>query len=142
MNTLISTTIALWIRIALVLLGATLLMVSLSFYQRRYSPDPEWVRKLMHMGSGLLALSFPWLFVTAWPVLLLAITSALGMLAVRYCAALDTRVGGVVGRVGRRSLGEIYFPLGIALLFLLTVGQPLRYAMPLLLFQSTQRPGS
>ena len=49
-----------------VLLGA------LSVYQRLVRPNPEWLRKLIHMGMGIVTLSFPWLFAKAWPVLLMS----------------------------------------------------------------------
>ncbi len=47
------------------------LLGALQLFQRRFSPHPELPRKLLHAGSGLLTLSFPFLFDRLWPVLLL-----------------------------------------------------------------------
>lgn len=108
-----------WVGIGLVLAALGGLMGSLRVYQRFGSPHPELVRKLLHMGMGLTTLSFPWLFTEAWPVLLLAGLSIVGLLSVRVIGYLQDRLGSVLGGVKRVSLGEVYFPLAIALLFLL-----------------------
>lgn len=64
------------LKIVAVILCTAGLMAGLAVYQRRRSPHPEWVRKLMHMGSGLIALSLPWLFSEAWPVIVLALLAS------------------------------------------------------------------
>jgi phytol kinase len=108
-----------WLGIGLVLAILVVLMAALRLLQRLVSPHPELVRKLLHMGMGLVTLTFPWVFHTAWPIFLLAVLSVAGMLAVRLVSGLKRSVGGVIGGVERASLGEIYFPLAVAILFLL-----------------------
>jgi phytol kinase len=130
-----------WLGIGLVLAILTGLMGGLRLLQWLAAPHPELVRKLLHMGMGLVTLTFPWLFDTAWPVLLLAVLSIIGLLAVRLVSSLKSSVGGVVGGVGRGSLGEIYFPLAVAILFVLFLYSDeavrerrlLLYAIPVLL---------
>src|SRR5262245_59802435 len=39
--------------------------------QRHYRLHPELVRKLVHIGMGLATLSLPWLFASAWSVVVL-----------------------------------------------------------------------
>jgi phytol kinase len=110
------------------------LIGALRWYKRRYQPHPELVRKLLHIGMGLTALTFPWLFTSPWPVLLLAAITVPGLLLFRRVKTLKRQLGGVIDGVERtESLGEIYFPLGVAALFLLSGGEPLRYSIPLLL---------
>lgn len=118
--------------ILLVLTAVSALMALLSVYQRRCHPDPELVRKLMHMGSGMIAASFPWVFGQIWPVLLLATMSFTGMLAVRHLRSLNRACGDVLGGVKRQSLGELYFPMAVGLLFVLTRGEPVAYLVPIL----------
>src|SRR5262249_38352975 len=116
-------------------------MTALKFYQRRCRPHPEWVRKLLHMGMGLVTLSFPWLFDELWPILVLVVLSVAGMLALRCVRVLKCGLGSVVGGVDRASLGEVYFPVGVAILFVLYLqedpGCPARrillYCIPILL---------
>jgi phytol kinase len=108
--------------------------------QKWCDPHPELVRKLLHIGMGLVAVSFPWLFDSAWPVLLLGAVSLGGMIALRTVESLRASVGKVVSAVGRASLGEVYFPLAIAILWLLYLHETwsfekraLLYCVPLLL---------
>jgi phytol kinase len=108
------------------------LMTAIRIFQRRCSPHPEWSRKLMHVGTGLLALSLPWLFESPWPVLILCAAGATGMVVIKRAARLRETVGCVVGDVARRSAGDITFPLGIAAAFLLSEGDRLLYGVPVL----------
>ena len=57
-----------WTGIAVMLLALALLLGAVRIYQRRFSPEPEIPRKIMHLLMGLLTLSFPWLFSQRWPV--------------------------------------------------------------------------
>lgn len=128
-----------WLGMALVVGALAGLMSALRLYQKTCAPSPEWVRKLLHMGMGLVVLSFPWLFDRSWPVVVLAGVTSLGLLAVRVVKGLRDRVGDVIGGVARESLGEIYFPIAVATLFVLTLHeeQPferraLLYCIPIL----------
>ncbi|MCC6167348.1 MAG: hypothetical protein IT329_08985 [Caldilineaceae bacterium] len=122
-----------WLKIGLVLAAIGGLMAALAAYQRRYAPHPEWVRKLMHIGAGLVALSLPWLFHNPRPVILLAVLAALAMAGVKWLAALRDSVGRVTGSVVRSTLGEICFPLAAGMLFVLARGDRLLYSIPLLI---------
>jgi len=81
---------------------------------------------------GLVTLTFPWLFHDAWPVLLLSALAIAALAAFRFLPALQARFGQVLHGVERKSWGEIYFPLAVALLFLLADGHRLFYVIPLL----------
>ena len=111
------------------------LMGLLSLYGRRHPFDPELSRKLFHAGGGLVALTFPLLFADAWPVLALAALTVAGLHALKRVRMLRDGPGAVLYGVGRASVsrGELYFPLGVALLFLLARGDALSYAVPLLI---------
>jgi phytol kinase len=118
-----------------VLLGAFLLWLgALKLYQHFRSPDPEHLRKLLHTGSGLLTLSFPWLFDTPTPAILLCAASASLLLAVKVIPAFRRELGQVVDGVDRETLGEVYFPIAVALLFVLAHGRdPLLFTVPILI---------
>lgn len=109
------------------------LMLALSAYQKRRKPHPEWVRKLMHLGAGAIALSLPWLFRENWPVIALSLLAAGGMFAVTTLTALRSSLGAVTGGVFRRTLGEVCFPLGAGVIFLLADGDWLLYTIPILI---------
>jgi phytol kinase len=124
--------------IAIVLAAFGGFLGGLRLYQKWASPHPELLRKVLHVGMGLVAVSFPWLFDASWPVLLLGALSVAGMLAMRMVKVLNESIGLVVSGVGRVSLGEIYFPLAIAVqwhiyLFTEFEHRTLLYCVPLML---------
>lgn len=124
---------AVWLSILLVLTTLGGVMMALYHWQRLASPHPELVRKLLHIPMGLMTLSFPWLFETVQSVLLVGGLAIATLLALRYYPPLASRFGQVLGGVKRRSLGEIYFPLSVMLLFGLTPHQPLLFCIPILI---------
>jgi len=96
-------------------LGALLALLRL--FQVLAAPHPEVTRKLLHIGMGMVTLALPWLFDELWPVLVLAAVSVVLLLSLRLVKALKHGLGSVVVGVDRASLGEIYFPLAVAILF-------------------------
>lgn len=122
-----------WLGMGLVLAAFGVLMGGLRASRRGRSPEPELLRKLLHAGMGLVTLALPWLFRTAWPVLLLAGAFIAGLTALRASSKMRRRFGGVIDGVARESLGEIYFPLGVGLVFLLSGGDPIRFCVPVLI---------
>lgn len=116
-------------------LGAfVLLFAGLQLYARATSPEPETTRKLFHTGSGILTLSFPFLFREAWPVFLLTGASAVLVATVKFVPALRRRYGTVANRVDRTTMGEVYFPLAVAFLFAWTLGaNRLLFVIPILM---------
>ena len=122
-----------WIGIALVLLALVGLMGMLRVYGRRRRPHPEVLRKLLHVGMGLVTLSFPWIFTETWPAWVLAAISVLLLAATKAPNPLQRKLGGVVDGVGRNSLGDIYFPISVALIFQFADREPIFYCIPILL---------
>lgn len=122
-----------WLNLAIVLVILSGLIAGLRAYQQRFKPHPEIVRKLLHVPMGLLTLGFPWLFDRPLPVILLAVIATAVLLALRFYPPLHARFGSVVGGVERRSLGEVYFPIAVAVLFTLAHTAPLLYCIPLLM---------
>ncbi|MDJ1173703.1 diacylglycerol/polyprenol kinase family protein [Roseofilum capinflatum] len=109
------------------------LIILLRVYQQWYSPHPEWVRKLLHVGMGLVTLSFPWLFDSPVPVIGLAIGAIAFLCSIKFIPFFHARLGSVTDGVGRSSWGEVYFPLSVALVFTLSQGDLVCYLIPMLL---------
>lgn len=122
-----------WAGIAGVLVALLAALGLVKLYQRTYSPPPETPRKMIHVLMGLVALSFPWVFTQRWPVMLLAVFATTAMLAVRLIGPLRKGVGSVLHSVDRASLGEVCFPVSIALVWWLSYGRPLLYVIPVLM---------
>ena len=117
-----------------VILGASrLLLYAMGVMQRRLDPPPEVIRKLMHAGMGTVLLLCPCFFDRAWPVVLLAAVFVGLLIAREYLPFLHRHVSHVIYGVERHSLGEFYFPMTTAVLFLLARGRCLEFYVPMML---------
>lgn len=101
-------------------------------YQMLSRPEPEMVRKLFHLGGGLLGLPLPWLFRGLGPVVALAAAVAALFVALRAVPALRNGIGQVLAGVKRKTVGEFCFVSSFCLLFWLAKGDKLLYGVPLL----------
>jgi phytol kinase len=87
----------------------------------------ETTRKLVHVGLGLLAAAFPWLFGRRWPVLILCAAFAVLLFVTRR----QGRLASVHG-IERDSLVAICFPVAVGLVFAFSFGRPAAYAAAIL----------
>ncbi len=116
------------------LLGAlVILLVGLKALEKRGRLHPESLRKGVHVGMGLVVLPLPWIFDRVWPVIVLAALACGALVATRSIRSLRGGIGTVLGGVGRDSLGEIYFPIAVTVLFVLSQGDWLLYVVPILM---------
>jgi phytol kinase len=95
--------------------------------RRRRAASPEVTRKLVHALSGLVAATFPWLFASAWSVLVLTASFAALIGTTRRLGLL-----GSVHGVSRRTEGGLYYPAGVLLLFVLAAHRPEAYVPAML----------
>src|SRR5215216_2769374 len=110
-----------------VLLG---IQLGVRLWRRGHPKRAEFARKIMHVSLGLLTLSFPWVFDQAWPVFVVCGAIAIWLVLVRRLALVKSHFGGAI-EVERVSWGEVYFPIGVATLFVLSAGNPILYCVPL-----------
>lgn len=132
-----------WIAIVVFLAAFLALVGALILVSRLRAPHPEVTRKLLHTGSGLLTLLFPFLFSEFWPVLLLTTGSALLIGVLKLVPAARRHSGRMVDGVGRTTWGEIYFPIAVAVVFWLSMGQsPLLFCVPVLVLTLADATGA
>ncbi len=93
---------------------------------RKLGATKEQTRKTAHVGSGLLAAAFPYIFGSPWTVTIIAAGFFVVVAGSRHFGQLQ----GVHG-VDRVSYGAQAFPVVIAVLFWLTPGQPALYVIPI-----------
>lgn len=125
--------IPVWAGIASVMLALAVLLGGVRLYQQRFSPEPEIPRKMMHVLMGLVTLSFPWVFAERWPVIVLGVLATGAMIALRTLGPLRRGVGNVLHAVNRESLGEVAFPVSIAIVWWFSFGDWLLFVVPVLL---------
>ncbi len=111
------------VAVSLVLLG----VVGTAEALRRLGLEAELTRKLVHVGSGVVAGSFPWLFRSAWSVAGLA--SVFMALMV-----ISGRAGGLrsIHGVRRPTAGALCFPIAVAVAFAAAGDRPHAYLPALL----------
>jgi len=95
--------------------------------------QPEVLRKGLHISMGLTTLSFPWLFETPWPVVLVAAASTVAFIAFRTRLGLFRRLAMAMQRIKRVSVGEYCFVAGTCIVFVLAANDPVLYCIPMLL---------
>lgn len=116
---------------AAVLACAVGILLVLRLYRKWAGADGEWIRKLAHIGTGLLSIALPWIFSGTVPIFVICAASVALLLAMRYMPSVKKQLSGVLHDVSRQSWGELYFPLSVALLAQLAHGDKLLYAVPL-----------
>jgi phytol kinase len=125
-----------WQGLLIVPAAVILLVFGLRALQSLGALHPESVRKGLHVGGGLIVLSFPWLFDRVWPLLVMAgvgIAVLVGLQVYRRLAPKGSLLAGVERKdEGEFYIGPVYFPLAVLLLFWLARGNVLLYAIPLM----------
>ncbi len=119
--------------IPLVLAAAAVTWITIWALQRRALVKPETGRKLLHIATGTLGLSFLWIFQNTWPVIALVLITILGLAAIRLSRSAREGVGSVLHGVGRTSWGEFYLPASIGILWIVARAEPILYAVPILI---------
>jgi phytol kinase len=115
------------VRALLLLVAFFALLVTAELWHRRAHPPGEWTRKLVHFGAGLMAAALPWILASPWTLLAVATAAGVPVLVARARGGL-----GSVFDVERDSLGEVYFPIAIFILFLIGRELPIFYLVALL----------
>jgi phytol kinase len=113
--------------------ASNLLLLLVSTVRARLDCRPETTRKLLHMGMGVLSLTYPFIFTSPLPVLIING----GFIALLVLGTIHAPLGHhwqhLISLVNRKTAGEFYFPFSIALLFLLTGHDPLLFCVPVLI---------
>ncbi|MGB3277716.1 MAG: hypothetical protein WBA92_00850 [Pseudorhodobacter sp.] len=89
---------------------------------------PEVQRKLVHIGTGIYALTLPWLFPERWPVYFLVGLTLVVMLFLRLP---NSRLGATLHGVGRQSYGDFLLAISVGLCLFLAEDQLYLYVLPI-----------
>lgn len=111
-----------------ILLG---LMAIVRLMAQRLGLDSEMQRKLVHIGTGLYALTLPWLFPDRWPVYMLIAVTLVVMLVLRSPRLAKTGLGSTLHGVERQSYGDILLAISIGLCFFLAQDRLFLYILPI-----------
>lgn len=111
------------------------LVVMLSHGVKRDRLGQETARKSLHIGMGLVATTFPWMFSAFWPIAVLAVVATIGLMVLRTPGWRGS-LGLVLGGQERSGSGIICFSAGVACAFALflcdTQRRAVVYVVPVL----------
>ncbi len=124
------------------MVGVGLMLGCLVMLSGRIRGTPELRRKVVHVGMGLVCLTFPWIFEDSRAVWMLAVVATLGLLALRVVPRWRHGIGGALHGVGRRSVGELLFAPAVALVFELADGRAALYVIPILVLTLADAAGA
>lgn len=88
-------------------------------------------RKLVHMGTGLFALSLPWMFPDRWPIYMLIAITLVVMLFLRLPGVARAGLGAALHSVERRSYGDILLAIAVGLCLFLAEDRLFLYVLPI-----------
>lgn len=120
-----------WLGMLTVTLACGVLLAAVTLWKRRRQPPAELTRKAVHVGMGTIALSLPWLFTARWPVLALCGGLGAAFLGLKRFGRRSD-LGSAMHDVNRQSLGDLYFAMSVAVLWVLARGDRLRFVVPVL----------
>ena len=109
-----------------------LLVVLVSFAQKRLHFSAEFSRKIIHIFMGAICMSFPWIFQHVISVQILGIAAAIALALLRS-KKLKIKIASALFSVERSSIGELLFPLSVVWLFTIAHQSPILYLISLLL---------
>ncbi|MGR8942293.1 MAG: diacylglycerol/polyprenol kinase family protein [Gammaproteobacteria bacterium] len=96
-------------------------------WTRFRNPETEYSRKFVHFFVGIVCLALPWLVRSPWTVALIALGFAVVLGFGEKKGYLQC-----LGRVRRASHGSEYYPVAVAVLFVMSEGRPWLYVASLL----------
>ncbi|MEM1275594.1 MAG: hypothetical protein AAGH74_03645 [Pseudomonadota bacterium] len=123
-----------YLQIAIAFCSIAVLLGLMGFVRhiaRQQGWSAEVQRKLIHVATGLYALTLPWLFSSDWPIYLLVAVSLGVLLVLRIPSIAKSGVGAAIHSVERKSYGEIFFILSVGITFFLSDGELVFFVLPI-----------
>ena len=115
------------LNIAIVAAITLILLIAVEAIGKKGRLNAEYVRKIAHVGAGLIYFFAPYLFATHWPVLCLALIFTTVFIISRRFGFFPS-----LHPASRQSIGELVYPFGIYLAFLLAEGNSLLFQISVL----------
>lgn len=115
---------------------STILLTVILFSKKIFkNTSKEGARKLIHVCTGITTLTFPFIFDSHIPVLIIGILSLIALTLLKHVKFLRKNFGKGLFGVDRKSYGEIFFGISVVILFTLyklTNQNVVTYLIPIL----------
>lgn len=106
-------------------------MIAVKLVARSLHLDAELQRKIVHVATGLYALTLPLWFDRGWPVLVLVGLALAVMIALRLPALARLGLASALHGVERTSYGEMFLAAAVGFIFLRSQGATIFYVLPI-----------
>src|SRR3989344_1182300 len=90
-------------------LAFLILFLTVEVLNKKIGLKSEYTRKIAHLLSGVIVFFLPY-FLTAYQIISLAALFTILLIGTRYFGLLSS-----IHKVNRKTIGEVYFPLGLGL---------------------------
>jgi len=114
----------------LYLIGIALLLVFNELAYRRLKLKGEITRKFAHFSTALATIPFPYIFLSHWHVLVLAVIFAVVLFLTRSKKQLNS-----IHDIERKSMGSFLLPIAVYVVFYISfeMGNKLIYILPMII---------
>ena len=121
------------IKIILVLAAFVLFFLLLNKLEKSEKFNSEFVRKILHIGSGIGGLALPFIFERKSSVVILGVVFLVLLVSIRIMKHKVTGFKKVLETKNRKTFGDIYFIMTILGLWLVSSDNKVMYALPLII---------
>lgn len=106
----------------LLIAAAAGFVLLVELWTRRVHPNPEWSRKILHLGGLIPCLAAPLVITSNGVALVLSVVAAIALARNERTGTLQS-----VARVQRPTEGTAYYPIAVFLVFVLSAGRMWMY---------------
>ena len=121
------------VKMIFVLAAFILFFLLLNKLEKSEKLNSEFIRKILHIGSGIGGLSLPFIFERKSSVVILGIVFLVLLVSIRAMKHKVTGFKKVLETKNRKTLGDIYFIMSILGLWLVSNDNKVMYALPLII---------
>ena len=121
------------VKMIFVLAAFILFFLLLNKLEKSEKLNSEFIRKILHIGSGIGGLTLPFIFERKSSVVILGIVFLILLVSIRIVKNKVTGFKKVLETKNRKTLGDIYFIMSILGLWLVSSDNKVMYALPLII---------
>ena len=121
------------VKMIFVLAAFILFFLLLNKLEKSEKLNSEFIRKILHIGSGIGGLSLPFIFERKSSVVILGIVFLILLVSIRIVKNKVTGFKKVLETKNRKTLGDIYFIMSILGLWLVSSDNKVMYALPIII---------
>ena len=121
------------VKMIVVLTAFILFFLLLNQLEKSEKLNSEFIRKILHIGSGIGGLALPFIFEKKSSVIILGVVFLMLLISIRIVKHKITGFKKVLETKNRKTFGDIYFIISILGLWIISSEDKVMYALPLII---------